>query len=60
LGAVWFRAQQELRGRWQSTLALVLLIGLSGAVGLVVANLIAAVPASIAGQVRPAVVLRTE
>ena len=34
MGAVWFRAGHELRARWRGTIALVLLIGVSGAVGL--------------------------
>ena len=55
MAAVWMRLRAELRARWRATLALAVAPG-----GLVVANLVAALPARAAAHTQPAVVLRTE
>jgi ABC-type lipoprotein release transport system permease subunit len=55
MSAVWMRARAELRARARSWIGLALL-----PIALVLANIIAAIPARIAARTQPAVVLRSE
>jgi hypothetical protein len=58
MGAVWMRAKNDLRARWRGGVVLALVPGVAG--GIVIANLVAALPGRPAARVQPAVVLRSE
>ncbi|MBA2327932.1 MAG: hypothetical protein H0V95_14995 [Actinobacteria bacterium] len=67
MAAVWYRLMAELRTRWRAWSSLVLLIGVAAgavialaAAAIVLANLVAMVPAWLAARTKPAVVLRAE
>jgi hypothetical protein len=69
MSAVWLRLRAEFRSHLAATVALIVLVGVSGGVVLAalgipatrqMANLTAALPGRIASRTQPAVILRTE